>query len=232
MRTLAERIVWARARAGWTQQELANKAGVAQGTIGNLESGARDSSKKITSIAKALNVDAHWLAEGEGAPQKSENNAHPAISGAKRVVLTDDNPNDFYQIQKVTLRLQAGVTGFQAVPDKHDGGTMGLPRSWVERKGYSPENLIAIQVRGESMEPTFYEDDTVIINTADTKPVDNSVFAINYDGEAVIKRMSRDAGQWWLMSDNFDQRKFYRRLCQSAECIIIGRVVRREGDHF
>lgn len=82
------------------------------------------------------------------------------------------------------------------------------------------------------MEPTFYEDDTVVINLADKSPTDNGVFAVNYDGEAVVKRLSRDEGKWWLLSDNADQRRFYRRVCQGAECIIVGRVVRREGDHF
>jgi phage repressor protein C with HTH and peptisase S24 domain len=82
------------------------------------------------------------------------------------------------------------------------------------------------------MEPTFYEDDIVVINLADKKPVDNGVFAVNYEGEAVVKRLSRDAGQWWLMSDNPDQRKYYRRICKGTECIIVGRIVRREGDHF
>lgn len=82
------------------------------------------------------------------------------------------------------------------------------------------------------MEPTFYEDDTVVINLADKRLTDNGVYAVNYEGEAVVKRLSRDAGQWWLMSDNPDQRKYFRRACQGNRCIIVGRVVRREGDNF
>jgi phage repressor protein C with HTH and peptisase S24 domain len=144
----------------------------------------------------------------------------------------DEQTAGFYQIAKVKLRLQAGVTGFQTEPDTKDGSTIGITKSWVDRRGFDPQFLIAMQVKGESMEPTLYEDDVVIINLADKKPVDNGVFAINYDGEAVVKRMSRDAGQWWLMSDNVDQRRFYRRQCRESECIVIGRVVRREGDHI
>lgn len=82
------------------------------------------------------------------------------------------------------------------------------------------------------MEPTFYEGDIVVVNLLDKTPVDNAVFAVNYDGEAVVKRLSRDAGMWWLMSDNPDQRRYYRRACQGNSCIIIGRIVRREGEHF
>jgi phage repressor protein C with HTH and peptisase S24 domain len=154
------------------------------------------------------------------------------IPGARVVTVEDDNSPHHCQIPKVTLKLQAGVTGFETEPDMRDGGTLGISRSWVERKGFNPKDLIAIQVRGESMEPTLYEDDTVVINLADKKLVDNGVYAVNYEGEAVVKRLSRDAGQWWLMSDNPDQRKYFRRACQGNRCMIVGRVVRREGDNF
>jgi len=78
----------------------------------------------------------------------------------------------------------------------------------------------------------LYEDDIVIINTLDKKPVDGAVYAFNYEGEAVVKRLSRDAGQWWLTSDNPDQRKYHRKLCQSNACLVVGRVVRKESDRI
>lgn len=65
---LSQRLAWARSEKGWTQQELADIAKVSQGTIGNLESGARDTSRKITSIAKALGVNLYWLVDGTGTP--------------------------------------------------------------------------------------------------------------------------------------------------------------------
>ncbi|MET3135288.1 phage repressor protein C with HTH and peptisase S24 domain [Oxalobacteraceae bacterium GrIS 1.11] len=154
------------------------------------------------------------------------------LPGAKRVIIDDASSPEFYQIPKVMLRLSAGLTGFRTEPDLRDGGTIGVPRNWADRKGYNPAQLISIQVKGESMEPTFYEDDTVVINLADKTPTDNGVFAINYEGEPVIKRISRDIGEWWLTSDNSDQRKYHRKLCRSGECIVIGRVVRRETDQF
>jgi phage repressor protein C with HTH and peptisase S24 domain len=238
MKTLADRLSWARTQARLTQQELAKATGVAQSTIASWESGARESGRKIAVVADFLSLNPLWLAEGKGLPHAGtsvpEEDNQPAllIPGAIPVKVLDEDAPELYRIPKVKLRLRAGVTGFQTEPDRRDGGTMGISRSWVDRKGYDPAQLISIQVQGESMEPTFYEDDIVVINLADKKPVDNGVFAINYEGEAVVKRLSRDAGQWWLMSDNPDQRKYYRRLCKGAECILIGRVVRREGDHF
>ncbi|KQV51340.1 LexA family transcriptional regulator [Duganella sp. Root336D2] len=164
---------------------------------------------------------------------KAADDSHASLfPGARPVSVEDDNSPHLQPIPKVTLKLQAGVTGFETEPDLRDGGTLGISRAWIERKGFNPKDLIAIEVRGESMEPTFYEDDTVVINLADKRLIDNGVYAVNYEGEAVVKRLSRDAGQWWLMSDNPDQRKYFRRACQGNRCIIVGRVVRREGDNF
>jgi transcriptional regulator with XRE-family HTH domain len=65
VKTLAERIVWARERKGLTQEALANKAGVSQGTIGNLESGARKAPRSLLAIAAVLGVEPQWLASGK-----------------------------------------------------------------------------------------------------------------------------------------------------------------------
>jgi phage repressor protein C with HTH and peptisase S24 domain len=71
-----------------------------------------------------------------------------------------------------------------------------------------------------------------VVNTADTRPVDGAVFAVNYEGEAVVKRLSRDAGSWWLASDNADQRRHHRKICRGDACILVGRIVRKESDRI
>ncbi|WP_244098924.1 helix-turn-helix domain-containing protein [Burkholderia ambifaria] len=68
MYTLADRLKWARQKAGWSQEELGKKAGVSQSTIGNLEAGTRNSARRLPQIAAVLGVNALWLAEGRGEP--------------------------------------------------------------------------------------------------------------------------------------------------------------------
>ncbi len=151
----------------------------------------------------------------------------------QRVQAVEPDDAQVVPIQKVRLRLSAGITGFQTEIDSHDGAdSISISRAWIERKGYSPNKLIAIHVKGESMENALHEDDIVVINTADTKPADGFVFAVNYEGESVIKRLSRDIGEWWLTSDNPDQRKYHRKMCRGGECIIIGRVVKVESERI
>lgn len=106
-----------------------------------------------------------------------------------------------------------------------------LPTRWLDRKGLNPVHLIAIEVKGESMEPNLYDGDLIVINTADTRLVNGEVYAVNYEGEAVVKRMIREGGQWYLSSDN-PAPKYGRRVCRGTDCIVIGRVVRRETDYI
>lgn len=75
MKTLSERLIWAREtksdRLGYeyTQADLAKDIGVSQGSIAHLESGRSKSSRRITDIAEKLDVSATWLSTGKGDPQ-------------------------------------------------------------------------------------------------------------------------------------------------------------------
>jgi len=207
-----------------TQGWLAEEVGVSNNAVSKWIKTGKISRDSAILVAKALGLTlGHLLGEESLAP---------VILGAKKVAVVDAGDPDFIEIPMVRLRLSAGVTGFQTEPDRRDGGTLGVRRNWIERSGLIPGKLIAINVKGESMEPSLYEGDLVILNTADTQMRDGAVYAINYEGEAVIKRLSRDAGEWWLTSDNPDQRKFHRKLCRSGDCIIVGRVVRKESDRI
>lgn len=145
--------------------------------------------------------------------------------------INGDSPG-VVQIRRVKLRLSAGIVGFSIDPVDEMGQAFNLEEDWIARNRYNPDDLIAIEVTGESMEPRLYRGDLVVVNTADKTPADGQVFAVNYEGEAVIKRLTRDAGHWWLTSDNPDQRRFPRKLCDGAGCLIVGRVVLKKSENI
>ena len=153
-------------------------------------------------------------------------------SGMMAVHAVEANDPSLTQIMKVTIKVQAGITGFRVEPEHHDGRTMGVPTAWVLDQRYVASDLLAIVVKGESMEPSLFDGDIIVVNTGDKVIVDGAVYAVNYEGEVVVKRMARDAGMWWLTSDNSDQRKYHRKSCKGAECIVIGKVVRKESTHI
>ncbi len=226
-----QRLAQARTEKNIKKTDLAKLVGVSPATVTQWEAGTTKELKgeNLTTVCRVLGVSPSWLLYGKEDPVGDLIAQFP---GMMRVVAVDDDNPNFYQIPKVELKLQAGVNGVRTEPVSEDGGKATILRHWVDKNGFSPKQLIAIGVKGESMEPTLYEGDTVIVNLADTRLVDNGVYAINYEGEAIVKRVSRDAGQWWLTSDNSDQRKFHRKLCRGNDCLVVGRIVRRESEHL
>jgi len=229
MKTLAERLVWARHRKQLSQDQLAKKAGVSQSTIGNLEAGIRNSARRITSIALALEVSPAWLAEGVGAADAVETSpfsdeVHVPVD-ARQVKESQPGDLNFVEIQKVRLKLSAGISGFAIEPLIENGAPIVFQQEWLEKNGYYADKLIALKIRGESMRPKLDDGDLVVINTADRIPKDNHVYAVNFDGEDVIKRLCRQNREWWLVSDNPEQKAYPKQICKGASCIIIGEVI-------
>lgn len=236
--SIGSRIKEARKAAKLTQKELAKRVGMAQASLSELETGESQSTTLVASLAAALGVSALWLETGKGqatdpsAASQAADDVLALFPGAMRVHASGPDDPSLTQIMKVRLKVRAGITGFQVEPEQYDGETQGVPTKWMLKEGLSKDALVSTTVRGESMEPALYDGDTVVVNTADKRLVDGAVYVVNYEGEAVVKRMIRDAGQWWLASDNADQRKYHRKLCKGAECIVIGRVVRKESTHI
>jgi phage repressor protein C with HTH and peptisase S24 domain len=233
--SIGNRMKQARKAAKMTQIELARKSGLNQSTISDLEVGKSQGTTYIATLAAALGVSALWLETGKGtmSPDSgTQPDLRELLPEAMRVRAVEADDPSLTQIMKVRIRVQAGITGFQVEPEHYDGETQSVPTKWMLKEGLVREALVATTVRGESMEPALYDGDIIVVNTADKKLVDGSVYVVNYEGEAVVKRMIRDAGQWWLASDNADQRKYHRKLCKGTECIVVGRVVRKESTHI
>jgi phage repressor protein C with HTH and peptisase S24 domain len=209
------------------QSDLARALNSSPQTLNNWEVRGISKAGMINAQA-AIGCSVSWLDTGEG-----EMTVTPGWATEGRpVIIADPSDPDLIGIQKVKLKLSAGIMGFQTEPDRREHGMTTVPRRWVEKNDYIPERLLAVEVKGESMEPALYAGDTVIINTADIRPVDGAVYAVNYEGEAVIKRLVRDGGMWWLSSDHPDQRKYSRKRCEGDMCIIVGRVVRKESERI
>jgi phage repressor protein C with HTH and peptisase S24 domain len=187
--------------------------------------------KAARNIEAAAGLAPRSLDRADDSPV-SETQQPDIPGGYTRVVAFEHNDASQIQIRKVKLRLSAGITGFSVEPEESDGNPISFRKEWFLRNGYQPDRLIAIGVKGDSMEPTMSEKDTVVVNTADKTPKDGKIFAVNYEGEAVIKRLERNIGQWWLVSDNPDQRQYPRKVCSGDACIIIGRVVVLQRENF
>lgn len=233
--TIGLRLKAARKHAGLSQKELVSKLNglMSQQNISQLESGVNKGTEFVVQLAMACMVSPEWLATGKG----DMTNSHSTNLYTKQTlseykvepISLVDNP-EYPSIRRVNLKLSAGIIGFSIEHDVEDKSPIVMQRQWFESRGYNPAKLLATGLKGDSMSPGMNDGDTIVINTEDTTPVDGIVFAINYEGEMLVKRMVRDAGTWWLSSDNPDQRKYPRKQCTGDLCLIIGRIVHKQSE--
>jgi len=147
-----------------------------------------------------------------------------ALANARRVQAWDEQ--DTVGVRLVTLKLRAGVARFGTEPVVEDSGSIRIPRADIERGKLNADKLIAIQVRGQSMEPLMFEDDVIVIDPTDKKLVNRELYALNFDGDCCVKQMIKRNGEWYLHSVNPD---FGPVTARSGECSVIGRVVYQPG---
>lgn len=186
---LKDRIQEMRKKKGMTQQELAEKAGVTQGTIFHLESGRNKSSRNIVKIANALSVSTSWLLYGDKVDKKN-GNAIPSefvlSPWDDETILYDDEIAVPY-LKEVCL--SAGH-GSEALED-YEGRKLRFSRRLLQQKNINPENVVCLTVHGESMEPVFIDGATVGVNLEDKYIKDGFVYAINNEGLLQIKILRR-----------------------------------------
>ena len=226
MKTIGEQAQEFRLGMGWSPQEMAAAVSrhhpdgkVSRQVIEQLEKASRRRPRYITALAKVMGTTVEALEAG-------------AFSFGATPIEIDlsDNP-EYPAIRRVRFKLSAGASGFGVEYLQGEGPPIVFQRAWYESRGFKPENLFAVKVANGSMEPGLFDGDTVVVNTAQTTQRDGVVFAVNYEGEMVVKRLVRDAGQWWLSSDNPDQRRYPRKVCHE-DTFILGEIVHKQSERI
>lgn len=244
MKTIAERLRFARDSKGWVQAQLAVAAGVSTGTIGNIESGARQSKGSIPQIADALGIRHKWLANGEGPMELARQVDEPkyithisSIATPNNVaneeippyLISIDNKPDYPAIPRVVISVQDGSGAYTVVYLDNDGPPIDLGNEWFTSHNYQPDKMLAMRVVGDNMYPNLFDRDVIIINTAQVEPKNRSAFVVACDGELAIKRAVRDDEQWWWFSDNADKARYPTIKLNGR---IVGEVVYRQTERI
>lgn len=231
MRRLYDAAMELRGIAG--QSELAHALNESPQTVNNWERRGI-SIRGMLNAESALGCSALWLSTGSGSMVKTGGSAEasPAhkTSEPSAAVAVEPGPNRL-PIRRALFKLSAGVSGYEVEYESGESEPIFMGKRWFDQNGYRPDKLLAVKVSGRSMEPSLWEGDLVVVNCDDTRPRDGDVFAANYEGELVIKRLKRDGGSWYLASDNADKVRYSDKLCEEG-CGLIGRIVYRQTEHI
>jgi len=138
-----------------------------------------------------------------------------------------ESTNKFYMVRYFSdVSASAGGGG---VGDVEDSVELMLEGNFVSSLGGERElkNIEALNVSGDSMEPTFSYGDMIFINRSKTDIGRGGIFTINTEAGLFIKRLQkRIDGKIDVISDN---KEYAKQTLMPNELNVIGRVVGRFG---
>lgn len=211
--TLGERIERLLSQKGWSQAELARRIGVSQQTIWKLCNGFSQGSKHLHSIARELETTPAYLA---GETDDASAGAIPAPSPH-----TLAEQLDLVEVPEIDLKFGMGTTDLE-VPVTNV--TRHFSRAWIRQyTKASPEHLYFAQGIGDSMMPTIFDSDLLLIDTSEnTIRVGDKIWAVAYCGQGMVKRLRIKGEGVQILSDN---QLVPPDTAYDGELHILGRVV-------
>lgn len=156
MDTVAERLTWARKRAGYEfASDAARAFGWHEGTYRAHEAGARGLKPKVAErYSRAYGISAAWLLTGEGTTQGG---GIPAVAPTRLVRATS-------AVQNVPIVGTVEAGAFRIVDDESQLNVEDLPSiSVVEDDRYRGMKMTGFEVRGDSMNLVVPDGGTIVM---------------------------------------------------------------------
>lgn len=253
---LGKRIRELRQARGWTLDKLEEESGVAVGTISALEQRDSSRSQYFPQLARALGLSVEALQNATDAELNqiihgvNEGNVpgallarferkpfSPAPAPSMQPILSweheeDLPPGEFVMVPRLDVHLSAGAGhGSTQVEILFDEALPQAFRAdWIRGQHLRPKKLAAMTARGDSMEPTIFDGDSLLVDTSQTEVLDKKVYALWYDGGERVKRLFRlPGGGLRIKSDNPEYDTIELGPDYAGHVRVIGRVVHRSG---
>lgn len=189
---IGDRIRSVRRQKNISQAELAKLANVTQGAISQLENGRNDTSKELPAIAMALGVDVYWLQTGEnGIPPKVQSILD---NTARHVLSTDIDPTTKIWLPLMDISFSCGNGEDLTCHFEETKKKLAFEPDFLESRGIKEQNVRLLYATGDSMEEFIYDGDIFAIDISDTDVKDGLIYAVYFEGEALLKQIFKEAG--------------------------------------
>ena len=190
-----------------SQSELANELGINRSGITHARNNNRIPDKWIVKLYRNFGFNPHWIETGIG-------NVFMQTESGGDV--------DFKTIPKVAARLSAGTGSFDCEETVTD--YLSFQTRWLSGKG-SAEDMVAMEVFGQSMEPVIKEGDTVLIDQSQKNILAGAIYAVGVEDTILIKRLEKHPNKLVLCSDNKNYDSIYLEREETDKVRIIGKVI-------
>lgn len=201
---------------------FAKRAGFNESLIRKYLSGASTPLiEKAGELAQALKVDLNWLATGKGEMLLGVEAS--GVKATETLLAHGESVDDFSLVSLYDVEASAG---HGSLVDREDTVCqIAFRKDWIKNKGLQKDKLVAVKVKGDSMYPTLYDGDLILVDTRVEKIVDDSIYLIQDNHNLVVKRVQRTlGGALTIISDNPIYERQHLTPEQAVSLKIIGRV--------
>lgn len=179
--------------------------------------GSIPSADKAAVIAKVGNVNLEWLATGCGPMERTH------ATNVDRQDQGSSIESEFALIPGYSVQVSAGSGAF---PDhEQPSRRLAFRHKWLRYRGLNEKDLVLVFAKGDSMEPTIEDNNTLMIDTSQRELNDGAIYVIRSNDHLIVKRVQRLLNQAVLLiSDNRAYQPIQVNL-DTDDLQVIGRVV-------
>ncbi|TBR38132.1 LexA family transcriptional regulator [Marinomonas agarivorans] len=189
-------------------RSFSKRCGISESVIRKYLAGSHPVLDKLPKIAEATNKSMEWLVSGAQSVEQQEKQFH----------------DDFVLIPGYSIQVSAGsgvLNIDQMKPSRH----LAFRRKWLNYRGFAQRDLVIFWAKGDSMEPTIYSNNTLVVHTGKTCPKDGHIYIFRNNDELFVKRYQSVLGAWRLISDNPIYESVDIRKEEQHQFQVIGQVV-------
>lgn len=215
-------------RGSLSQLAFARKLNVHQVDISRLERGetVNPSPELLLNICRLQDppINMEWLVSGEGRKLKDRVREGEEVYN---VTISGGEGEEFLYLPRVYQAASGGGTrgslDHRAIVDY-----LAFKKKWVEETlRVRDHHLVLIESIGDSMEPTFYHGDLLLVDGSVSTVSDDGIYCFcTPDGEILVKRLQRILGKGLAVkSDNPKYEQFLIPEDEKDTYMIVGPVV-------
>lgn len=207
-------------RGSKSQGAFAEELGVHKNSLGHYERGNRVPDAETLLKLVEMGFDANWLLTGKGKPKAEHVHAELSQDVAKLKRLDEE----FALIAGYNVQVAAGHGSLAG--DETPTRELAFRRKWLRFRGLNENDLALVFARGDSMEPTISDNETVMVDTSEKELRDGHIYVIRNGDHLLVKRIQtlwNDGFQ--LLSDNkeYPPQEIPKSDIENLE--VIGKVV-------
>ena len=131
---------------------------------------------------------------------------------ARATERTDDE--EFESVRRYQAEDLQIAAGTEAVVDREPlAGEIKFRKTWLRSNRLKANNLMLLDVIGDSMFPTIEQGDSVLIDESCRSPRSGKIYGLQTPDGPLVKRLRKRKDRWWADSDNteYEPRPIGRR---------------------